>query len=177
MDFKNIVTGIWVGIIVLVGAVLFLGAGQDGRDGKNGLGASVGPEVPEHMFFNAGLTEGGRFTIATTASAITLTDRDIRDAKIINISAMGAGQAALALTLPASTSWPSLTGYQEWIVDGNGTNAATTTTITPGAGTDLDGASTTDEVFNGGVSGKLGCWRLPSTGDIRCIVEEMVDAG
>jgi hypothetical protein len=127
----------------------------------------------------SGLVQGGAFTIATTAAAMTLKDREVANARVISISAMGAGQAALALTTPASTTWTSLPtngASQTWIIDSNGTAAATTTTITAGTGVDIDGTTANDDVINGDASGRLECWRLPNT-NVRCVVEEMVDAG
>jgi len=145
-------------------------------EGSN-VGTIVGPEVSDHMFFNAGMAEGGVFTIATTGATLTLRDGDIREAKVISISALSTS-SALALTLPASSSWPSLPKNgtaQEWIID-NLQAAATTTTITAGAGVDIDGTGANDDVINGDASGILNCWRLPSS-NVRCIVQEMVDAG
>ena len=132
----------------------------------------------------AGFAEGGQFKIATTASAMTLKDGDLSRNKVIYVTAMGAGQAALALSLPASTTWPSLDKpgtTQSWIIDATDVGtAATTTTITAGAGVDIDGLGANDDVINGGVTGELRCWRLDSAeegGNIRCSVRELVDAG
>lgn len=144
------------------------------------LGSFPGPDVVDRITTYGGFAQGGQFTIATTASAMTLRDADLAKNAVISVSAMGAGQAALALTLPASTTWPSLNKpgvVQSWIIDNNGLAAATTTTITAGTGVDIDGTGANDDVLNGDVSGRLDCWRLPTTGNIRCIVEEMVDAG
>lgn len=127
-----------------------------------------------------GFVEGGILTISTTSSSYTLTAAELDNVKVISIADMGAGQAALALTLPATSTMtallPTSGDAQEWIIDSLAASAATTTTITAGTGIDIDGTTANDDVINGGVSGKLICWRLAST-DVRCIVEEMVDAG
>lgn len=183
MNVQTIVTGVVAAVVVLAGALFFMGAGQDGADGRNGrdgVGAVVGPEVLTRMQFKSGLSEGGIFTISTTSSAKTLRDAEIKDVKVISIADTGLSAAsALALTLPASTSWPSLEragDYQAWIVDNVRATAATTTTITAGTGVDIDGTTANDDVINGGVSGLLECWRLANT-NVRCVVQELVDAG
>lgn len=126
-----------------------------------------------------GLTQGGVFTIATTSSTQTLTAANMRGVHVFSISAM-ATSAALTLTLPATSTMlgimPNSGDSIEYIVDNLQTAAGTTTTIVAGTGWDLDGITANDDILNGGVSGRLECWRLPNT-DMRCIVEEMVDAG
>jgi len=173
---KDALVGVLVVVVAFMGYVF---ATMDTGTQEEPLGAFPGPEILDRVITRGGLAEGGVFTIATTASSMTLKDRDLATAKTISISAMGAGQAALALTLPASTTWSSLPQNgtaQSWIIDSVGTAAATTTTITAGTGVDIDGITANDDVINGGVSGELQCWRLPN-GDIRCIVNEYVDAG
>lgn len=175
-------TGVMVlalAVLVMAGAVFLKPAPMVSVE-RESLGSFPSPDVYDRVTMLGGLARGGQFTIATTASAMTLRDADLANNSLISISAMGAGQAALTLTLPASTTWPSLnrTGVvQSWVIDSNGLAAATTTTITAGVGVDIDGTTANDDVLNGDVSGRLDCWRLPTTGNIRCIVEEMVDAG
>lgn len=143
------------------------------------VGAAPGPDLSERTTTLAGLAQAGVTTIATTSATRTLTDRELANARVISISDMGGGQAALTLTLPASSTWASLprNGHsQSWIIDNLAATAATTTTITAGAGVDIDGPTANDDIINGGVSGTLSCWKLPNS-DVRCIVEEMVDAG
>lgn len=148
------------------------------------LGAFPGNEISSRVTTYGGFSEGGQFKIATTASAMTLRDNDLATNKVIYLTAMGSGQPALALSLPASTTWPSLAKpgvAQSWIIDATDVGTAgTTTTITAGAGVDIDGITANDDVINGGVSGMLTCWRLDATeenGNIRCSVRELVDAG
>lgn len=166
-------------VVVLALGVMFPRATTTVVERVSNLGAS-GQTHSNVEYFN-GVVEGGVFTLSTTSSAVTLRDNDLKSAAVISISAAGTGvaQPALALTLPASTTWSSLDvngQSQSWVIDDNHTAAATTTTITAGTGVDIDGTTANDDVINGGVSGRLTCWRLPSS-DIRCIVEEMVDAG
>lgn len=176
------------GAFILAGAILIAGlmlytkepvvVNVDGAQAS--FGASSGPDVTSRTTFQSGMAEGGEyvFTATSTQAAVTLTDRDMSNAKVITIAAVDA--PALVMTLPASTTWSGLNKpgvAQEWIIDNRHTAAATTTTITAGAGVDIDGTTANDDVLNGGVSGVLKCWRLSTTFDIRCIVEEMVDAG
>jgi hypothetical protein len=181
---ENLITGAVAVVVSVVLVGLFFTPqdgvnGLNGVDGRDGVGAPAGPDVYQRLVAHSGLSVGGILTVATTGASYTLTDTQLDDARVISISDMGAGQSALALTLPASTTWTSLPGNgdsQSWIIDSVVATAATTTTITAGTGVDIDGTTANDDVINGGVSGRLECWRLPST-DVRCIVEEMVDAG
>jgi len=145
------------------------------------LGSGSG-QTQYNSQFNRGLVQGGVYNVATSASAMTLRNADIQNVAVISInqsSTTATFDPALALTLPASSTWTGLEANgdsQTWIIDNNQTAAGTTTTLTAGAGVDIDGTTANDDVLNGGVSGVLTCWRLPTT-NIRCIAEEMVDAG
>lgn len=183
MELKNsLLAATLAAVLAVVGAVVFIGVGQDGRDGMNGadgVGGFAGPDISVRTVFESGMSEGGGTVITATSTqdAATLTDYDMANSKVIVIAA--GDTPALALTLPASTTWPSLNKpyeAQEWVIDNLHTNAATTTTITAGTGVDIDGDTANDDVINGGVSATLMCWRL-LTGDIRCQVSEKVDAG
>lgn len=165
-------------LTLIVGYGIFVQENQE--DPKNQVsvgGEFVGTESLSHIKVGAGMTEGGAYTISTTSATWTLNAREIRDVKVISIA--DTTSAVLTLTLPASSTWQGLEKVgdtQSWVIDNLHSNAATTTTITAGTGVDIDGTTANDDVINGGVSGRLDCWRL-ATSDIRCIVEEMVDAG
>lgn len=164
-------------LTLMVGYGIFVQDKQENNQVSVG-GEFVGTESLSHIRIGAGMTEAGIYTISTTSATWTLNPREIRDVKVVAIASVS-GAAAMTLTLPASSTWQGLekTGdMQSWIIDNLHTSAATTTTITAGTGVDIDGTTANDDVLNGGVSGRLDCWRLP-TSDIRCIVEEMVDAG
>lgn len=170
-----------VGLVIVAVAVIasgFMVANAPTPEPVVNLGATPSPDIAQRLTTFSGLAEGGIFTISTTSATMTLKDADLANNKVVTVAA-GANTVALALTLPASTTWPSLNKSgvaQSWVIDNQNTAAATTTTITAGTGVDIDGTTANDDVINGGVSGRLECWRLPNT-DIRCIVEEMVDAG
>lgn len=149
------------------------------RPDDQNVGAVPGGDVYQKITAYGALSQGGVFTLATTASSYTLKDRDLNENSVISVSAVSGAQPALTLTLPASTTWSSLPKngvHQNWVIDDLHTSAATTTTVTAGTGVDIDGPTANDDIINGGVSGILDCWRLPDT-NIRCIVQEMVDAG
>lgn len=182
----------FTGLIVVLVVASFLGVTYPKSGGTvvervvETLGADAGPTKTEHQEFLQSYMSGGVFTIATTASAMTLTDSMIRNASVIAVRPVNAAanSAALALTTMSSTTWASLPdngSKQSWIIDNQFSAAATTTTITAGAGVDIDGTGANDDVINGGVSGTLECWKyLAADGfnrDVRCIVQEFVDAG
>ena len=179
---KDLVTVVAVVGLALVG---FFAVTQDKVvvQDSDPLQGYVGPELTSRVTTKAGFAQGGVLTIATSSATMTLTDGDIANVATLSIvisSTTNAYDPALALTLPASTTWPSLDAngtVQRWIIDNNQTAAGTTTTITAGVGVDIDGDTANDDVINGGVSGEMACWRLPTTGNIRCTVSEKVDAG
>lgn len=126
-----------------------------------------------------GLIEGGGVVISTTSATYTLTQAEMQDVKVIVIASTALGEA-ITLTLPATSTMttmiPNAYDTQEWIIDNLHTSAATTSTFAAGTGIDIDGTGANDDVINGGVSGRLVCTRLLTT-DVRCIIEEFVDAG
>ena len=177
---NNFITIALALLLLILGLLVGYGLSQD-KQGNNQAaigGEFVGTQSLSHINVGAGMTESGIYTVSTTSATWTLNAREIRDVKVIAIGSV-TGAAAMTLTLPASSTWQGLEKVgdtQSWIIDNLHTAAATTTTVTAGTGVDIDGTTANDDVLNGGVSGRLDCWRLP-TSDIRCIVEEMVDAG
>ena len=177
---NNFITIALALLLLILGLLVGYGLSQD-KQGNNQVavgGEFVGTQSLSHINVGAGMTESGIYTISTTSATWTVNAREIRDVKVIAIGSV-TGAAAMTLTLPALSTWQGLERVgdtQSWIIDNLHTTAATTTTVTAGTGVDIDGTTANDDVINGGVSGRLDCWRLP-TSDIRCIVEEMVDAG
>lgn len=146
------------------------------------LGANPGPEVLNHQYYLAGVTTGGGcFATSTTG---TLTAGMLRDKSCIKITATGAGQATLSLTLPASTTMsamiPRVGDCQEWFVDAADVAAATTTTFVAGAGhnvvgLDATGAGTGADVLDGAEYGKIMSCR-ESDSDVVTFVQEYIHA-
>jgi hypothetical protein len=177
---KDLVTLVAVVGLVIVG--LFAVTQDKVVQENSPLGAFPGGELLTRLATYAGFVQGGVYTIATSSATITIGGNDLSNASVIMIrrsSTTAAFDPALTATLPATTSWKGLNKVgdrQEWVIDNQQTAAGTTTTFAAGTGVDIDGTGANDDVINGGVSGLLKCWRLP-TSDIRCIIEEMVDAG
>jgi hypothetical protein len=168
-------------LIALVLILVLVGGNQSvpkGETAKNDVQVGTS-RFQNGLNTRGGFTEGSVDTISTTSATYTLTQEEMDNVKVISISAQ-ATAAALTLTLPASSTMTALLPLngdtQSWIIDNLHTSAATTTTVTAGTGVDIDGITANDDVINGGVSARLECWRLPDT-NIRCIIEEMVDAG
>lgn len=160
---------------VVVVAVLLVGFFVTRQEPVQIASSGAGDTQTSRQFFQSGLVEGGVYSVSTTSATLTLNSRSLAGAKIITIE--NTNSPAQTFTLPASTTFPLAKGEsQMWIVDNIHSAAATTSTFTAGTGVDLDGTTANDDVINGGVSGTLRCWRLADT-NVRCIVEEMVDAG
>jgi hypothetical protein len=168
-----------VALIVAVGSLVFPKTTERVVETVT-LGASgSGQNTGSLQTFSGGLVQGGVYATTTTASSFTLPARAISDATIIRIGTSTVNSPVQTVTTPASTTWQGLDQIGDskvWIIDNLYGAAATTTTITAGTGVDLDGVTANDDVINGGVSGRMECWRL-QTRDIRCIVNEYVDAG
>jgi len=154
---EKIVTGILVIGLVVIG-VLYFSKG----DNQVSVGATPGSDFYDSVFLRGGATVGsGCFATSTTG---TLTAQNLGKNSCIRIAATGAGQGVISLTLPASTTLPSLFpdvgGCRSWIVDNSDVAAATTTTIVKGTGIDLvgldaTGAGTGADVIDGLEFGRL----------------------
>lgn len=121
---------------------------------------------------------GGIITVSTTSAAYTLSQAELLSGNIISIANTAASDA-LALTLPATSSWttliPNAGDSRKWFIQNLHSDAATTTTITTAAGIQLEGDTANDDVINGAVTGTLECYRQAST-DVVCHVSEKVSA-
>ena len=174
---KNIVT--WgIGIVAVLALVLSLGI-SDGRDGRDGIGAISSPNVMTYMNISGYLVQGGGLsTVAQTDSAThTLTFAEMIDANIITFT-LNAAQAALTVTLPASTTFPlpmKVGSYRTWVIENPFTAAATTTTIAAGTGIDLQEPDGQNVVIGINNYAFLTCLRL-ATSDIVCRVDETIPA-
>ena len=127
-----------------------------------------------------GFTQGAGCTVLTDANGgtYTLTEAELLAANCFEFAAGGAGQATIALTLPATTTMTTLLseegGFREWVYDSSALAAATTTTVTAGTGIDLIGVTTNDDVIDGGEYARLSCWRKTNT-DVACITSELLN--
>lgn len=147
------------------------------------LGAAAGTEHSNTEFFNQSLVDGGG-CFATSSSGI-IPVRQLEQNNCISLTATGAGQAVISLTLPATTSMQGVLGKtagacRSWWIDASALTAATTTTIVKGTGwnivgLDATGAGTGADVIDGLEFGKLTACRETDT-DITGFVEEWIHA-
>jgi hypothetical protein len=146
------------------------------------LGGQPGPEYTDMQYFYGGAGLGSECFSTTTTG--TLTARTLKDNGCIRIAAAGAGQAALSLTLPATTTMSSVLPRagmcRDWFIDADGVAAATTTTIVAGTcnvvvGLDATGQGTGADVIDGDEMGTLRLCRL-TNGDIAAYVQEYIHA-
>lgn len=145
---------------------------------KNPLGAQAGPDVYTYWNVHGWFSEGGLSTTVTpVTSTVTLTAAQLESAKIITFAASST-QAALTVTLPASTTFPlarEAGAYRTWVIDNPFTAAATTTTIAATTGVDLQEPDGQNVVIGIDNYAWLTCFRLANT-DIGCRVDETIPA-
>ena len=180
---NNVITGLIAALVAVGLAAYVLGVGQDGRDGRDGVGAFAGPDILQNLFLTGGASYGsGCFATSTTG---TLTATQLERNSCIYITAAGAGQAVLSLTLPTASSTnnallPKDGMCRDFFIDASDVTAATTTTIVAGTNVDLvgldaTGAGTGADVIDGGEHGKLTLCR--QTGDrVTAYVQEYINA-
>jgi len=146
------------------------------------VGGTPGTEHTNSEFFNAGLSYGGGcFATSTTG---TLTVNMMRN-NCIYITATGAGQATLSLTLPTAANLineflPVKGSCRDWFIDASDVAAATTTTILAGTSVDLvgldaTGAGTGADVLDGAEHGKLTLCRQTDNG-VTGYIQEWINA-
>jgi len=156
---NKFITGGVVLAVVLSGLAFF--GIEDGRDGSDGrVGAQSGPDHYDSQFFKQNITVGGGCFSTTTTG--TLTAGDMARSNCIAITAAGAGQGTIALTLPTATQMqpmlPLAGDCRSWHIDTLAVDAATTTTITLGTGWDLVGVdANVDEIAGAEVAELTAC--------------------
>ena len=146
------------------------------------LGAQAGPDYTETQRFNQSFVDGsGCYSTTTTG---VLTSAALARNKCIVIAAAGAGQGALTVTLPATSTMaelvPSKGSCRSWWVDASGVAAATTTTFAAGTGVnvvglDATGAGTGADVIDGLEYGQITLCRETDT-DVTAFVQEWIHA-
>ena len=128
-----------------------------------------------------GFTQGGGVlnVIDANGGTYTLTQAEMLASNVFEMNAGGAGQAVVALTLPATSTMttliPTVGDMREWMIDASALSAATTTTITLGTGVNLIAVTANDDVIDGAEFARLTCWREEDT-DVSCIVSELLVA-
>lgn len=165
-NFTNVVTS---GYVTAGGAGTFGGA-------LSVTGASTFAAITASGAADVGnLTQGGGCYASTTVAATdTWTAANMLAYNCFEYN--GDTAAAITITLPATSTMttllPSVGDTKEWLYQGY-TAAATTTTWTAGAGMDLIGLTTNDDVIDGNEYAEIKCTRMTDT-DVTCIVSELL---
>ena len=168
-DFKTIIVSVIASLVLVwVGIGLF---------GQNNLGANN--SVPGVNLFPTSnfVQAGGVKSIDPVDATYTLAATDMLDYNIITFDASST-QAALTVTLPATTSFPlpsDAGSYRTWVIENPFTAAATTTTIAAGTGVDLQEPDGQNVVIGINNFAWLTCWRTANT-DVTCRVDETIPA-
>lgn len=126
-----------------------------------------------------GLTEGGGVvTITPTSGTVTLTQANLLAGNVITFTA-STTQAALTVTLPATSTMTTLLASagdkRSWVIENPFTAAATTTTVAAGTGIDLQEPDGQNVVVGINNYAWLTCFREAST-DVVCRVDETIPA-
>jgi hypothetical protein len=154
---RQILISAVVAILVAAGVGLFL----SGSSAEPTVGAA-GQTHTSAEFFPGGITVGSNCYSTTTTGTVAAST--LENNSCLVVAAAGAGQAVLALTLPATSTLtnvlPDKGSCRAWFIDTTGVAAATTTTITAGTGwnlvgLDATGAGTGADVIDGNEYGRL----------------------
>ena len=128
-----------------------------------------------------GFTKGGAATVLTDANGgtYTLTQAELEAAGVLEFAAGGAGQATIALTMPATSTMttliPNAGDCRTWLYDASALAAATTTTLTAGTGHNIIAYTTNDDVIDGAEFAQIQMCRK-SNSDVNTIVTELLHA-
>jgi hypothetical protein len=127
------------------------------------------------------ITQGGTNCTITDANGgtYTLTDAEMSACGQFTVAAGGAGQAAIALTMPATSTMaltiPNAGQCRKWYYDSSALAAGTTTTMTAGTGHNIIAYTTNDDVIDGGEFSEITMCRASDT-DVNTYVTEMLNA-
>lgn len=171
-----------VALVVAVGSLIFPTTTERVVETVT-LGASSGTDHSSTEFFNQSLVDGGG-CFATSSSGVIPVSQ-LEKNTCISMTATGAGQAVVSLTLPASTTMSALLGSnagacRSWWIDASMLSAATTTTFVAGTGWDLvgldaTGAGTGADVIDGLEQATLKVCRQRN-GDVTGFMHEYIHA-
>lgn len=160
-------------VTALVVALAFVGL-VGNQTSEEGLGAGTN--------FTNGISSGGvgiRTLTDADGGTYTMTAAELANSTYFKFAAGGAGQAVVALTFPATSTMnsviPKVGECREWIYDATALSAATTTTMTAGAGHNVIAYTTADDVIDGNELSEIRMCRQ-ANGDINTFVTEMLQA-
>ena len=122
-----------------------------------------------------GLTDGsGALALATSTGTTILTETQLLADSLIEIT-VNTGTTA-TIQLPATSTMATLMSreskHRTWLFH-NATSSTMAMTFTAGAGIDLIGVTTNDDVIDETEYAKLECWRKIDT-DVTCIISELL---
>jgi hypothetical protein len=147
------------------------------------FGAVSGPDVFFDLNIHGSLITGSDKQLATTTDAktYTLTFKELNNYTYIDIL-NNDDEAGLSWTLPATSTMmqilPSVGSRRQWLIHHASTTGGTLTLL-KGAGMDLVGVTTNDDVIDPGEYTQLTCTQLHYRVDdenIVCIVDELTNA-
>lgn len=124
-----------------------------------------------------GLTYGNGTLASTTTGTAggTLTEANLLANYILDVKSNV--DVTFPLTLPATSTMttllPTAGDTREWMIYNASTTAGVAMTITAGAGIDLIGVTTNDDVIDGDEWSSLKCYRRATT-DVVCIISELL---
>ena len=146
------------------------------------IGALSGPDVVSYLNVQGYFVQGGnRTAIDPVDGTYTLTNSDMQENSLITFVS-STTQAALTLTLPASTTFPlpqAKGASRTWVIENPFTAAATTTTIAAGTGIDLQEPDGQNVVIGINNYAFVNCIRGADSGspeDIVCSIDETIPA-
>ncbi len=171
----------WIGIVAIVFVAFVLLAPTKTVEQVSSLGASAVTTYTNPVTFSEGVTVGAGIGTLTDANGgtYTLTEAELIASSYLSFAAGGAGQAVIALTLPATSTMTTLIknagDCKDWIYDASALAAATTTTITLGTGHDVIAYTAADDVIDGGEFAQITMCRQQD-GDVTTFTTEMLNA-
>jgi hypothetical protein len=126
------------------------------------------------------LTQGVNCTLTdANGGAYVLTDAQTAACGQFTFAAGGAGQAVIALTMPATSTMlltiPTAGQCRSYFYDANALAAATTTTMTKGDGHDVVAVTTDNDVIDGAEFAQITMCRQ-TDGDVTTFVSELLHA-
>lgn len=185
MNIKDIFFG--VAVVAILGVAIFgitkdpvvvNVTSEDGVTRVENVGAVSSPDVYSYMNVHGWFAQGGGSnSIDPVDGTYSLTFSDMNDYNWITFDA-STTQAALTVTLPATTSFPLANeagAYRSWVIENPFTAAATTTTVAAGTGVDLQEPDGQNVVIGINNFAWLTCVRQPNT-DVSCRVDESIPA-
>lgn len=166
--------------VVAVGLLVLIGGQQSAQPVVTSTDSPVVGSIAGTRF-PSGITTGGDSCTLTDANGgtYTLTEQELAKCSYLTFAAGGAGQAVIALQLPATSTLTSILpkagDCRSLIYSAQNLAAATTTTVTAGTGMNVLAYTANDDVIDGLERAQLTFCRL-STRDVDVFTTEILNA-